>query len=118
MLEVKLRQVVDQELVSVNLSALAMNTRGEFRFPAAESDSADTDAGPANGMGPAVIVHCLDRHDALACLEFAARKGLLVAAANAPGDPLTWRNCDQGLAVVLPAFNARKAAMVTNLAQC
>lgn len=111
MLEVKLRQIADQELVNVSLAALAVSTRGEFRFPAAEAEGTSSDGRPSNRVGPAVIVQCMDRHDAMACLEFASRQGVLVAVGNAPGDPATWRDCDQGMAVVLPASTSRQARL-------
>ncbi len=101
MLEVKLRHVSDQELIEVNLGALALSVRGDFRFPARE-----------NG-GPAVIVRCADRRDVLECLEFASRLGVLVAMYNAHEDPATWSDCDQGIAVDLSALSARAARHTT-----
>ncbi|WP_290652136.1 hypothetical protein [Aquisalimonas sp.] len=107
MLEVNLRQLADNELVPVNIAALALSVAGEFRFPAEEAAAA-TAQGDANvHTGPAVIVHCADRRDVLECLEFASRHGLLVAMHNSHKDPANWSDCDHGIAVDLSALSAK-----------
>ena len=59
--------------------------------------------------GPAVIVRCADRRDAMQCLEFAARHGLLVTMTNDRRDPRSWNGCDQGMAVDLSAMSRKRA---------
>lgn len=108
MLDVKLRRLADNELVPVNLAALALSVRGEFRFPAEENSSAEATTGPA------VVIHCMDRWDVVQCLEFASRWGLLVAMRNSRTDPVTWADCDQGIAVDLSALSSRGARRVAS----
>ncbi len=101
MLEVDVRRVVDGGLVRVNLAGLAMSVRGRFIFPTAGS------------RGPVLVVQCADVQDAMECLDFALRKGVLVSMCNAQDTGDAWGACDGGIAVdlSLPVTQAARSVM-------
>ncbi len=111
MMEVQLRSNEGDRLVSVNLGGLALSVRGELAYGQdANSPMAQKIRAIDGERGPAVIVRCADRRDALQCLEFAERFGLLVTMTNDRSNPGAWDGCDRGIAVDLSALS-RKGAM-------
>ncbi|MEX0873048.1 MAG: hypothetical protein WDZ65_14650, partial [Aquisalimonadaceae bacterium] len=67
MLNLNLRRNADHAMVPVDLACLSMEISGDFRFPAEELASNANQIG-AEYHGPAVIVRCADKQDALRCL--------------------------------------------------
>ncbi|MFV8835666.1 hypothetical protein [Aquisalimonas sp.] len=99
MLELTMRRATDGALVPVNVAALALRVSGEFRFPLEESGTARR-----TGDCPALIIQCRSRQDALACVDFAASQGIVLAMHNDARNPHCWEHCDHGLAVDLSAL--------------
>lgn len=105
MLELNIRRSADNSLVPVNIASLAIQVSGDVRFPAEEGGRS------VNGNCPAVVIRCATVDDALQCLDFATRKGLLISMHNRQADPADWSDCDQGIAVDLGGL-APPAAMM------
>ncbi len=108
MMELHLRSVDGDRLVPVNLGGLALSVRGELSFKEGAGAMQDKIRTIDGNRGPAVIVRCADRRDAMQCLEFAARHGLLVTMTNDRRDPRSWDGCDQGIAVDISALSRRR----------
>ena len=112
MMEIHLRSADGDRLVPVNLGGLALLVRGELSFTD-ESEPTPEKVRAIDGEGgPAVIVRCADRRDALQCLEFAGRHGLLVTMTNNRREPRSWDGCDQGMAVDLSALSRKGAQLL------
>ncbi|QIT54543.1 hypothetical protein HC341_04505 [Aquisalimonas sp. 2447] len=109
MMELHLRSVDGDRLVPVNLGGLALSVRGELSFQKETGAMPDKIRTIDGDRGPAVIVRCADRRDAMQCLEFAARHGLLVTMTNDRRDPRSWDGCAQGIAVDLSAMSRKGA---------
>ncbi|WP_018954173.1 hypothetical protein [Thioalkalivibrio sulfidiphilus] len=102
MLDIRLRRASDQRLVTVNLAALAMEVRGEFRYPGdSGSPEHKQSAGVKENVGPVLTVVCKDLADAMGCLEFASRNDLLVVMHNSQDGEQAWRGPDRGIVVDL-----------------
>lgn len=96
MLDLTMRRAEDGALVPVNIAALALRVSGEFRFPREESEGVM----PTDDC-PALIIQCRNRQDVMACIDFAASRGIVLAMHNNARNPRCWSNCDHGMAVDL-----------------
>lgn len=106
MFDLEIRRLADNTLAPVSIASLAMEVRGEFRYPREEAKASGKAGGNGAGStGPALIIRCTDRQDVMRCLDFASRRSLLIAMHNGRSDPTSWDDCDQGIAVDLSTLN-------------
>lgn len=112
MMDVHVRCAEGDRLVPVNLGGLALSLRGELSYRGGQSPMAQKIRAIDGESGPSVVVRCADRSDALQCLEFAARNGLLVTMTNDRRHPESWDGCQQGIAVDLSALCCKGARLL------
>ncbi len=99
MFDVTIRRSTDSSLIPVNIAALAVQVSGDLQVPDQESRI------NGHARAPAVIVRCANVDDALQCLDFASRLGLLISMHNSHQNPSEWSDCDNGIAVDLSGLS-------------